>query len=237
MHFDPTSLFITATNYKDALNNLADAETDICDGCFTKAIRSDKDCVDECRRRLVTGKIIGNDSTRRRFWDAFLQLALPTFDFKRMAQFDFVKNGGILIPAPFPESALNNYTFTWDLRHLIAPTKEHLATEDVIGAYDMPKPQGAKFCSMVSATGQETYISVADSFKITNCRDLADSLNAASYKLGCLAERPNNSSGANQETDSGEGKKHFEMARPNEATPRGETAAPSPKDDNCRWGS
>jgi len=73
----------------------------------------------------------------------------------------------------FPEAALNNYTFTWDLRRVIAPTKTRLDSEDTIGAYK-PKAQGSKFCIPILAV-HENYISVADSFKIKDCRDLADS--------------------------------------------------------------
>jgi hypothetical protein len=237
VHFDPTSLFITATNYKDALNNLTDADIDVGTECFTRKVRSDKNRVGECRKRLFTAKITGNDSGSRRFWDAFLQLALPTFDFKRMTQFDFVKNGGILIPAPFPESALNNYTFTWDLRHLIAPTKERLAAEDAIGAYK-PKTKGSRFCIAISGS-QENYISVANDFKINACQQLAESIHATGYRLGCLSETSNDSEVSNPQSEASHtqpDKKKFAMSSSEKIVLVQETAS-APKPDSCGWGS
>ncbi len=233
--FDPTPLFITATNYKDSLNNLADINVAVPkeEDCFVRDTRPDHE---HCRRKLSSAKITGNVSQKREHWDAVLQVAIPKFQFKRITQFDFVKNGGILIPAPFPEAALNNYTFTWDLRRVIAPTKTRLDAEDTIGAYK-PKAQGSKFCIPILAA-HENYISVADSFKIKDCRDLTDSIHAPTYRLGCLSEFADNSASAAREAAADEaqsGKKKFTMTINDTDILVSDTALP-PKGDACRWG-
>lgn len=97
------------------MNNLADINVAVPkeEDCFVRDTRPDHE---HCRRKLSSAKITGNVSQKREHWDAVLQVAIPKFQFKRITQFDFVKNGGILIPAPFPEAALNNYTSrSWPL--------------------------------------------------------------------------------------------------------------------------
>jgi len=84
----------------------------------------------------------------------------------------------------------------------------------------------------------ENYISVADSFKIKDCRDLADSIHAPTYRLGCLSEFADNSASAAREAAADEaqsGKKKFTMTINDTDILVSDTALP-PKGDACRWG-
>jgi hypothetical protein len=54
-----------------------------------------------------------------------LATLIPTFQFKKESQFDFIKQGGnVFVPAAFPEPSLNTFSFTFDLRRPIPSTKD-----------------------------------------------------------------------------------------------------------------
>jgi hypothetical protein len=123
----------------------------------------------------------------------FLAAAIPKFTFKRASQFDFVKDAGILIPAPFGERGVNSYTFNWDLTRLIAPSSTRLAVMDamtqpskVAAAEAKDKSQGSKLCVTISH-GQASYLAVSSSFTETACREFASNLDSAGqYRIGCV---------------------------------------------------
>jgi hypothetical protein len=215
--FDPSQIFINGSNWSAALSVLSGMSTKgksfyknekqtLYDQCFryngtevrplsTEARASLSDRVPEC-----VAAFGGSKGGRV----GFLAVALPTFTFKRASQFDFVKNAGILIPAPFGESAVNSYTFTWDLKRLIAPASARAAVVDAMllqpktttdaakQASDVPaaesngQPKNLKLCVTLSH-GQPSYLSVQSSFTATACRDFAASLDVAGqYRLGCV---------------------------------------------------
>ena len=79
-----------------------------------------------CIDRLAAG------STRQR-WIAAL---VPTFTYKVQTNFDFYKNGGSqFVPNPFPENHLWNFSFTNDLRKVVAPIQTRADAATALKTY------------------------------------------------------------------------------------------------------
>ncbi len=110
---------------------------------------------------------------------------------QRTSQFDFVKYGGTLIQAPFPESALNSYTFTWDLRKAIAPTATRLAAADAkskIASYQDPlKEKATKLCVAYSGPLRSP-VNVPSKFEAASCQKFAKDVGADHYALACVSD-------------------------------------------------
>ena len=184
--FDPRQIFITGSDWKEAATSLKDMK-------LTNN-HAPQECSPDGESLEGSKAVQGGDRTAVRCvnmyggskWGGvgFLAAAVPTFKFARQTQFDFLKNGGVLVPAPFPESALNSYTFTWDLKRLIAPTKERVAVADFMKTYNPPTP-GTKLCVTIS-NGQKGYMPISDSFPETACGRFADAMHADSFKFACV---------------------------------------------------
>jgi hypothetical protein len=185
--FDPSQIFITGADWKNAATSLKDMKLtnnhppqecspdgESPDG--SKGIQSGDRVAVKCVNKYGGSKWGGV---------GFLAAAVPKFKFARQTQFDFLKNGGALVPAPFPESALNSYTFTWDLKHLIAPTKERIAVADFMKDYT-PKP-GTKLCVTI-INGHKSYLPISDSFPAASCQRFAHSMEAETYEFRCVAK-------------------------------------------------
>ena len=191
--FDPTAMFITGKSWKDALDAAKNQDLETNDGCFARpepginptSESNQKPKSHDCAAELATPRIrpgVSRPEKRR-----YLEALIPKFQFKRVSQFDFVKNSGILIPAPFPESGLNNYSFTWNLRRVIAPTSDRLAAETAFEAYhSQPKSQqpSEKMCITVSGISRN-FVSVPDTFEPRSCKALALSIGADHFALAC----------------------------------------------------
>lgn len=198
--FDPTPIFILGSNWKNAAASLAginwkNPAARLHDNCFpdsksgesesgSKNLSPPLESIEDCIREYGGSKKGGI---------AFLAAAVPTFKFVRQTQFDFLKNGGALIPAPFPEAALNSYTFTWDLRRMIAPTKERVAVTDARKTNDSlktaatdPSTPGTKLCVTIS-NGQRSYMPISDSFPESSCERFAQGMSGGHFVFACVA--------------------------------------------------
>jgi hypothetical protein len=157
--FDPKNLFIRPADWKA----LADAVQKVSQG-----YRDDKTTL-----------------PRPKWWEALI----PQFQYKRISQFDFVKNTGVLLPNPSPESGLNTYTFTWTLKPWIRDQPDHLAG-DFFASHpmisDQEKAKIQKICITISGSIRN-YISVPSTFTPDMCRSLANTITAPEYAIGCTS--------------------------------------------------
>lgn len=165
--FDPTKLFITATNWKNTLDVAQK---------MPRMFDANEDLAAAARDAL-------NQKTPWEF------VFIPKIQLKRESQFDFIKYQGTLIAAPFPERALNSLILSWDLTHVIADTKTRIDA-DAMRDYEKPKvqhtseQQGAKLCVTILGTSK-SYISVPLTFNAESCHELAKNIKADQYALAC----------------------------------------------------
>lgn len=207
--FDPTNLFITSSNYQTALSAVK--------GANAKTLSS---------ASLLQPMLEGADNLHP-IRDKLLAALIPTFQYKRTTQFDFIKNsGGFFVPATFPETGLNSYTFTLDARRLFAPMK---ARSDAEATLRPPTPVVTlKFCVPIKSK-TEIYLSVPDSFRPDACQNLATSMGAETYRLACVTKLKGDSS--QQEGND------FTMMSGDEkpATKKPRDLASPPAGDTCHW--
>lgn len=207
--FDPAQMFITGTNWKDAMALLQKAgirPDQLYDDCANLEMDGKAQPVSTMdHRRCVAfysrSRFAASNPPSRR--DEILAAFIPKFQFKRMSQFDFVKSSGILIPGPYPESALNSYTVTWDLTRAIAATKTRLDADTAIDAFKQPRPgvkaetaaDGSnqtqsggdpKLCITYSGTSGSS-ISVPSTFSADSCYRFAKKMSASRYALACVS--------------------------------------------------
>jgi hypothetical protein len=120
----------------------------------------------------------------------WLEAFIPQFQYKRIGQFDFIKNTGVLIPNPFPESGLNTYTFTWTLKPWIRDQSDHLADDFFAHSHtqttDQDKAKVQRICVTISGDSRN-YISVPSTFTPDRCRSLANAISAPEYAIGCTS--------------------------------------------------
>jgi len=167
--FDPKGLFITANDWK----SVADAVGKV-----------DPQAAEQLSEALQP----------RHFVRVLEEILIPQFQFKRITQFDFVKTSGVLIPNPFPESGLNNYSVTWNLKNWIADGATRRSRDSLVHAYDAYEAalnqkkheaqESAKICITISGQSRN-FINVPTTFASESCQALAKSLNATQYALGC----------------------------------------------------
>jgi hypothetical protein len=201
--FNPAQIFNLGSNWKDAAAALTDVTLstdggDDKDPCFRK-----KKGYFPLHPELCVTKYGGfkHGSERKEVFVGLLAVALPTFKYLRQTQFDFLKNGGVLTPSPFPEPALNSYTFTWDLRRRIAPAKERAAVAEAMKTYNAPKKKedgdgdkndnptqnGTKLCVTIS-NGQKSFMPISDSFPESSCSRFAETMSDGHFKFACVAK-------------------------------------------------
>ncbi len=180
VNFDPSQLFLNGTNWSKAAAAFSDAHA-VCDDRKQDGKDSDRprNCVaDVSRPRLAAGY-----AESHRLATAFLAAVVPTISFKRVSQFDFVKNGGVLVPAPFLENAQTQLTFKWDLKKAIPSTSMML---DATVATAKP-PSASRVCIIVNKLGS-TAFPVKDDFQASACAEFAKSL-PAKYRLACVRDK------------------------------------------------
>jgi hypothetical protein len=167
--FDPAQLFITATNWKKTIDDVK--------GVFTK---------DEIQDARVVAL---SDDSKHTLWE----VVLPKIQLKSVSQFDFIKSGVTLIPAPFPQSALTTLSLTWDLTRRIHSTQTRVDAASMRADqkdYERQRSavktsQGAKLCVTISG-GSTNLINVPDTFSEGACQNLARDVNAKQYTLACI---------------------------------------------------
>jgi AMIN domain-containing protein len=170
--FDPAQLFITATNWKKTIDDVKAAK-----GMFKD------DELQEAR------KVAALDDLKDTLWEYII----PKFQIKSVSQFDFIKSGVTLIPAPFPQSALTTLSLTWDLTRRIHSTQTRVDAAAIRADqkdYEKQRSavktsQGAKLCVTISG-GSTNLINVPDTFSEGACQNLAREVNAKQYTLACI---------------------------------------------------
>ena len=215
--FDPTNLFITASNYLTAINAVKGSGLTF-PGSPKEALHPMLEGVEQTQTQTQT------QTHTKRIRDSILAAVIPTFQFKRATQFDFIKNsGGYFVPATFPETGLNSYTLTWDARRLIAPMKVRSDAETMLKS-PPPSVETLKYCVPLQ-NGTEIYLSVPDSFRPDACRNLASHMGAKQYRLACVAK-----------VESGVAPNDFTMMPGEPADPKDPAKLASPpQGDMCHW--
>jgi hypothetical protein len=201
--FDPASLFITGSNWKRALDALKDMkypstlffkDKDDESNCFVKPLDNptthDEGWEDKNRTRC------GTEFGTPRFaaamthpkWTYLGALLIPKFKFQAVSQFDYIKNGGVLVSFPGLQRSLKNYSFTWNFRQAIASTADRLAVLTAYQTYSPPPPKAnvanPKLCITINGASRG-YVPVADAFDSNGCRTIAKNSGAKEYALAC----------------------------------------------------
>jgi hypothetical protein len=191
--FDPASLFITGANWQNAVAALKDINVDEARffggdyaGCFDKGATTStayKTCLTQfARPRFAAGMGQGTGTK-------IAAVLIPKFQFKAISQFDFVKNGGVLVAEPGLQRSLKNYSFTWDLRRTIASTSDRIAALKAYKSYSVP-PVGEVKQPRVCVTvtdGYQGYVPVGDKVTAEGCRKIAQDAGADEFALACAS--------------------------------------------------
>lgn len=178
--FDPTQLFINGTTWTKAIDPFKKTEP-FCRNTADKVA---------CIRNLSMTRLKADYGSKHDTATSVLAAVVPTFSLKRVSQFDFVKNGGVLIPAPYLERAQTQLTLKWDLKKALPSTSAIL---DASAAKAKPEPVTAnaiyptRLCVVVSGT-VSSIISVAQDFPAKSCAQFAAEQRSA-YKLGCVGQK------------------------------------------------
>ncbi len=200
--FDPSQLFLTPTDWNNAIKALSSISNAGVSGnpADRRLMNEYGNCLDLRNVKLPPDQKQTGE-TPSRSWDdcvkemapirhhstAVLMAVVPTFEYKRVSQFDFLKNSGILItnPAtPNVESGLNTVSFTWDLRRAISPPTARSDALAIMSKANAEKTtQGDKLC-VVASDANRSFISVPPEFKIEGCQNTAKTLNGR-YALAC----------------------------------------------------
>jgi hypothetical protein len=183
--FDPSQLFLNGTSWSKAAAAFSDTHA-VCDD--RKQDGNDSDRSRKCVADVSRARLTAGYAESHRNATAFLAAVLPTISFKRVSQFDFVKNGGILIPAPFLENAQTQLTFKWDLKKAIPSTSMMLDATVATAKPSSGNPSTAsRLCIIVNKLGS-TALPVKDDFQASACAEFAKSL-PAKYRLACVRDK------------------------------------------------
>jgi hypothetical protein len=194
--FDPSSLFVTGSSWKNAVAALKGitAGEDVFGQnsderrCFMKDPGPGVTplSTDACIKIFSSPRL--NAATARTVASALI----PKFQFKAVDQYDFLKNGGVLVQVPGLQRSLKTYSLTWDIRHLIPSTADRLAVLAAYKSYSPPPgstsaASTAKLCITISGSGRG-YVPVTDNVNAEMCRSLAEAAHADSFALACASE-------------------------------------------------
>jgi len=200
--FDPAKLFPTATNWKSTFDDIQK--------------------IDKTIALLGAGDVISD----RQPWKQPWAVLIPKVEFKILSQFDFLKFQGALIAAPFPERALNTWTFTWDLTRAI-PDMKRRTDADAIGEawrdlkdnLGREKPTSQKRCILIFDQEVREVKDLHPASRAESCQQLARILKAKKYRLSCVLQ---DKSGDKERQDGPE-------RDPSELPAK-------PQWNSCRWG-
>jgi len=193
LDFNPESLFITSTNWKNAVSTLSQRKFDE-ENCLTAASSS---TLKECEEEYAKSRL--NPSTRRDSWARLATVTIPTIQLKALSQFDFIKQGGALTEDPRLQRSLKSMTFTWDLRHLIPTTTDRLAVATMYNKVAKPGDRlptsrddnlkASKLCVLFSGTFR-SYINVTPDSTMNSCRGVATDLGSVDhFAVACATDR------------------------------------------------
>lgn len=204
--FNPVSLLINGTSWKNAADTLKTISggkigpamvSGNVDGypCFLRSRTGDGGAQERqflavCEKEFAAGKM--NPSTLHPGWNKLAIALIPTFEFKAISQFDFIKEGGVLAANPQLQRALKNVSMTWDLRRRIASTTDRIA---VATAFSPVKPDQAaseaatnKMCVLASGNSR-SYLPVSPESTTNSCRTIAVDLGTVDhYAIACAGE-------------------------------------------------
>ena len=195
--FDPASLFVTGTNWQTAVASLKGIRLDTGQffgddeaSCFVKpkdptakTLSTYKGCVKEFARPRLAA------SMEQGVWTRIGAVLIPKFQFKATSQFDYLKNGGVLISEPGLQKSLKSYTFTWDLKRVFPSTADRIAAAKAYKGYSLPQSESGavaqpKLCVTISDKTRG-YIPVESNFTVDQCRVLAQAAGADNFALAC----------------------------------------------------
>lgn len=198
--FDPASFFINGSSWKSAVGALKGMNVSVAsppsfeNNCFVKnggtPTQDNPAQEDETRRRCATefGAPRFAPSIGHGKWTYFGALLIPKFQFKAVSQFDYIKNGGVLVSFPGLQRSLKNYSFTWNFRQAIASTSDRLAALAAYRSYTPYAPKetvsAPKLCITIDG-GARGYVPVGEAFDFNSCRTLAKKAGAKEYALAC----------------------------------------------------
>jgi hypothetical protein len=175
--FDPAKLFINASSWKKAFDKVQEADKTLA---------------------LLKANDEGIGSRRKPWRQPWAAALVPKVELKVLSQFDYVTLQGRLREAPFPERALNNLTFTWDLTRAIPDTQSRIDADAAYEAYNelknnLGRPEVStweKQCNLYFDKDVEPSRKIKDVhpvlFRASSCQKLADALNAKNYQLSCI---------------------------------------------------
>lgn len=175
--FDPAKIFPSVSSWR---------------AMFDEVARIDKAIA------LMGAQDVDKDGARP--WNHRWSVIFPKVEFKILTQFDFVKVSGVLVEAPFPERALNTWTFTWDLSRLIPDTRNRVDEKAIFETFamikeTMGKPDEWKKNCVIQKAGEAYERRLKDihpAFNPESCQETGQVMNALTYKLSCaLAGSPN----------------------------------------------
>lgn len=144
----------------------------------------------ECLRDLASPRLLVQRGTslRARGGIAILAAVIPSFSFKRVSQFDFLRNGGILVPTTFLESAQNQFTFRWDLKRAIPSPTSRSDAYSILDSRDKAQKDAVsttRICVLVYGNSK-SFIPVSNKFSAVSCWNFAKQNLAKEYRLDCL---------------------------------------------------
>jgi len=204
--FDPSQVFLTGTDWKAAADAIIKMK--LIDFKHDKGLKKYEICTDPTEVQSLIQQHVDKPDGPKDWWrcvsdlagtrhKGFIALAfLPTIDFKRQTQFDFVQYSGLLSGEPL-EAGLNTLTFTWDLRRAIASASTRSDAFEALKAILQAKQErrkdeeaaaekveSQKVCVTMKGSSVN-YISVPDSFKPAACENLRKEILADRYELAC----------------------------------------------------
>ncbi len=193
--FNPASLFISGSNWSKAVTALKGMNIDAADdelACFNKdrnkASGPSTGSPSYCEKEFARPRLYPSRLHDR--WSTFAGIVIPTFQFKPVSQFDFLKEGGVLVSNSGLQRSLKNFTFQWDLTRVIASVTDRIAA-DTIGIQTIQPIQTAskddskksKLCVMYSGSA----ISALSVDNIAACSRIATDLHVDHYALACAS--------------------------------------------------
>lgn len=193
--YDPSQLFLGSSNWKNLPEKDRPCESEEAASTAGNAPRAAAgrqpsasrraDCIRWLAApRLLAPKLVAGHypSSPPNKGIEVLAAFVPTFSFKRVSQFDFIKSGGILVPTSYLETAQNQFTFRWDLKRAIPNSASR--NDAVVASKKNPS---SKLCVVVSG-GAKSYINVSPEFKPEKCAAFARNGGADEYALGCVTD-------------------------------------------------
>lgn len=134
INFNPASLFVTSANWTKLNKALSKKAIELGDetsgeNCLV-ADKNRRTVIDECERLFAKPRLYASDR-QKDFWTSVAAVMIPSFKMQALSQFDFLKQGGILVQSPLLQRTLKNFTFTWDLGRLLPATSDKIAVEQI----------------------------------------------------------------------------------------------------------